>query len=92
VALLAVDGVLTGAVALADRVKESSLKGVKTLRNMGIEVYMLTGDNKNTANRVASQIGISNVISEVLPEYKASKIAQLKNEGKIVAMVGDGNK
>ncbi len=88
--LLAVDGVLNCAITLADSIKESSKKVVKVLKDMDIEVYMLTGDNKNTANWVASKIGINNVISEVLPENKASKVAQLMKEGKVVAMVGDG--
>lgn len=88
--LLAVDGVLNCAITLADSIKESSSKMVKALKDMGIEVYMLTGDNKNTANWVASRIGIDKVISEVLPEHKASKVAQLMEEGKVVAMVGDG--
>ena len=88
--LFAIDGVLTCAIALADSIKESSKGMVKALKNMGIEVYMLTGDNRNSANWAASQIGIKNVIADVLPEHKASQVAQLMNEGKVVAMVGDG--
>jgi len=88
--LLAIDNALNCAIALADSIKESSKSMVNALKDMGIEVYMLTGDNKNSANWTASQIGIKNVIADVLPEHKASKVSQLMNEGKVVAMVGDG--
>lgn len=88
--LVAVDGVLTAVLALADRVKENAYKMVSTLEKMGIEVYMLTGDNIETALSVAGKIGIQQVIAEVLPHEKAQEIEKLKARGRIVAMVGDG--
>ncbi len=90
VVLVAVDGVLTAAVALADRIKENSFETVSILEKMGIRVYMLTGDNRKAARYVADKVGIKNVIAEVLPENKTEEIQKLKKQGKIVAMVGDG--
>ncbi|HEX9058733.1 MAG TPA: copper-translocating P-type ATPase, partial [Clostridia bacterium] len=88
--LIAVDGVLAAIIALTDKVKDSSKKMVEILDKMGIDIYMLTGDSNNTAHRVASELGIKNVLAEVLPHEKAAQIARLKSEGRIVAMVGDG--
>ena len=87
---LAVDAALAGLVAVADTVKENSAEAVAQLQAMGIEVWMITGDNQRAAQAIASSIGISNVMAEVLPEHKAEKVAALKKSGKIVAMVGDG--
>lgn len=87
---IAIDGVLAGIIAVADTVKENSKKAVEALHNMGIEVVMLTGDNEKTAKAIAKQVGIDRVISDVLPEGKANVIKDLQNEGKKVAMVGDG--
>ena len=88
--LVAVDGKAAGLIAVADTLKEHSVDAVKTLQNMGIEVVMLTGDNKRTAQAIAKQIGVKRVFAEVLPKDKASEIKRLQDEGKIVAMVGDG--
>lgn len=88
--LMAVNGVLIAVIALSDRVKDNSREVVSTLEKMGMQVYMLTGDNQRTALSVANKVGIKNVIAEVLPENKAQEIDKLKKQGKIVAMVGDG--
>ena len=87
---IAIDGALAGIIAVADTVKENSKKAVEALHNMEIEVVMLTGDNEKTAKAIAKQVGIDRVISDVLPEGKANVIKDLQNEGKKVAMVGDG--
>ena len=85
-----IDGKLEAIIAVADTVKPSSKKAVEILRRMGIEVVMLTGDNKKTAKAIAKELGISRVVSEVLPHQKAEKIKEIQAEGKKVAMVGDG--
>ena len=79
-----------GIVAVADTVKPTSKDAVRHLTELGIQVYMLTGDNKRTATAIAKRLDISRVIAEVLPEDKSSKIKQLQAEGHNVAMVGDG--
>jgi Cu2+-exporting ATPase len=78
------------AIAIADKIKESSVQAVKALQEGGIEVYMLTGDNQFTAKAIAAQIGVHNYKAEVLPADKAIFVKQLQQQGKIVAMVGDG--
>ena len=77
-------------LAIADKIKESSAQAVESLQNQGIEVYMLTGDNSQTAKAVAAKVGITNFRAEVLPSDKADFVIKLQKEGKIVAMVGDG--
>ncbi|MCW4028307.1 MAG: heavy metal translocating P-type ATPase [Candidatus Bathyarchaeota archaeon] len=88
--LLAVDKELSGIIAVADTLKEHSTDAVKTLKAMGLEVIMITGDNQRTAQAIASQVGVDRVFAEVLPSEKANEIKQLQAEGKVVAMVGDG--
>jgi len=88
--ILSIDGKTAGIIAVADTLKEFSIKAIKQLQKMGLEVIMLTGDNERTANAIAKKIGISRVIAEVLPGEKVDKIKELQNEGKIVGMVGDG--
>lgn len=87
---IAREGQLLGVIAVADIIKETSIPAIKKLHQMGIEVAMLTGDNDRTARAIAKQVGIDRVFSEVLPEQKADEVMKLQQEGKIVAMVGDG--
>ncbi len=87
---IAVDSELAGIIAVADQIKESSLKTVEKLHSLGLEVVMLTGDNRKTAQVIAEQLSIDKVVSEVLPEDKANEIKKLQAQGKKVAMVGDG--
>lgn len=88
--LLAVDGKLSAIVGAVDPIKENSKKAVKKMQELGLEVVMITGDNKKMAETVGKQLGIKRIFAEVLPEDKAKYVKKLQDEGKFVAMVGDG--
>jgi Cu+-exporting ATPase len=87
---LALDGAVAAVFGVADTLKENAAEVVAELKEMGIEVWMITGDNRRTAQAIARQAGVDNVLAEVLPEDKAREVARLKETGKLVGMVGDG--
>lgn len=87
---LAVDGEATGAIAVADTIKDSSAVAVRRLQDLRLQVLLITGDNAATANAIAEKVGVAIVYAEILPEHKAQIVRQLQSEGHVVAMVGDG--
>lgn len=87
---IAFDNEIKGIIAVADPIKENSKEAIEKLSNMGLDIFMITGDNKKTAYAIANQLNIKNVFAEVLPIDKANYVENLKNSGKKVAMVGDG--
>jgi Cu2+-exporting ATPase len=88
--VVAIDGTVAGVAAAADPPRESAAKAVRGLRRLGVQVAMITGDNRATAEAVARRVGIERVFAEVLPEQKAEYVKRLQREGAFVAMVGDG--
>ena len=90
VILIAVDHQLAAAIGVADTVKEGSLMAIDELHRMGLKVAMVTGDNQKTAEAIGHQVGVDQVLAEVLPGDKATQIKRLQEKGEIVAMVGDG--
>ncbi len=90
VMLLSIDGAVKGFIGVADTLKENSAQAVIKLKELGMRVVMLTGDNSRTARAIAEKVGISEFLAEVLPEHKADEIKKLQKDGKRVAMVGDG--
>jgi Cu+-exporting ATPase len=89
-AFVSVNGNVVGIIAVADQIKENAPKAVKRLKDMGLKVIMITGDNRRTADAIAKQVGIEEYRAEVLPEDKVNVVKELQKEGLVVAMVGDG--
>lgn len=90
VIIVGIDGEVRGVIGVADTIKEGSVEAVRELRNLGLKVAMLTGDNQRTAEAIGRQVGVDMVVAEVLPDGKVAEIQKLQSSGEVVAMVGDG--
>jgi Cu+-exporting ATPase len=90
VMLISVDGKVKGAIAVADTLKEGAKEAIEELKKMGLEIWMITGDNKKTAQAIGKELGIENILAEVLPQDKEKEIRKFQKEGKVVGAVGDG--
>ena len=86
----AMNGEIKGIIAVADQIKDTSKEAIDELKTMGLEIYMITGDNERTAKAIGDSVGIDHILADVLPENKAEVVERLKSEGKTVGMVGDG--
>jgi Cu+-exporting ATPase len=90
VMLISVNREVKGAIAVADTLKEGAKEAIEELKKMGLEIWMITGDNKKTAHAIGRELGIEKILAEVLPQDKEKEIRRLQKEGKIVGAVGDG--
>ena len=90
VMILAYDNQISGLIAVSDTVKDTAHEAVSQLKKLGLEVVMITGDNHRTAQAIGEKLGIDKILAEVLPQEKESKVREIQEQGKIVAMVGDG--
>jgi len=90
VILISVEGKIKGAIAVADTLKEHSKEAIKNLKKMDFEIWMITGDNKKTAEAIGNQLGIEKILAEVLPQDKEKEIRKLRDQGKVVGAIGDG--
>ncbi len=88
--LISIDNKISGIIGVADTLKDDSIEAIESLKKLGMEIYLISGDNERTTRAIGNKAGITHVLSEVLPEHKADEVVKLQKAGKIVAMVGDG--